>query len=145
MQTHYFATTILPGFEVSTDPDRLDIDLIHRFLDASYWAAGRSREVVERSIRHSLCFGVYAGEQQVAFARAITDCAVFAYLADVFVVPEFRGQGISKALVRAILAHPDLQGLKVFLLRTRDAQGLYAQFGFEAIANPEEMMVLRRD
>ena len=145
---------ILPGFEVSTDPARLDIDLIHQFLSTSYWAEGRSREVVERSIRHSLCFGVYAANvsaetvtkagQQIAFARAITDRAVFAYLADVFVIPAYRKQGISKALIRAILAHPELQGLKLVLLRTRDAHGLYAQFGFQSIANPDDMMARQR-
>lgn len=132
----------LPGFEISTDAGRLDIDLIHAFLTTSYWAEGRSRDVVERSLRHSLCFGVYSDAEQVAFGRVITDGAVFAYLADVFVVPAFRGRGIAKALVGAILEHPDLQGLKVFLLRTRDAHGLYRQLGFETVPNPEELMVL---
>ena len=130
----------LPGFEISTDPSRLDIELIHGFLTTSYWAERRSRDVVERSLRHSLCFGVYSDAQQVAFGRVITDRAVFAYLADVFVIPPFRGRGIAKALVGAILEHPELQGLKVFLLRTRDAQGLYRQFGFEVVLNPEELM-----
>jgi N-acetylglutamate synthase-like GNAT family acetyltransferase len=133
-------TPIPPQFEISTDPARFDIDLIHRFLSSSYWASGRSREVVERSIHHSLCFGVYGDAGQVGFARVITDRAVFAYLADVFILPDYRGRGLSKTLMRTILAHPDLQGLMVFLLRTRDAQGLYAQFGFEPIAKPEELM-----
>jgi len=140
MPTHSSSTPTLPGYEISTDPARFDIDLIHRFLSTSYWAEGRPREVIERSIRHSLCFGVYAEGTQVAFARVITDHAVFAYLADVFVVPERRGRGIATGLMQAILAHPELQGLQVFLLRTRDAQGLYARFGFEPIARPEEMM-----
>jgi GNAT superfamily N-acetyltransferase len=140
MPTDSSTTPVPPRFEISTDPARLDVDLIHRFLSGSYWAAGRSREVVEQSIRHSLCFGVYGEDGQVGFARVITDRAVFAYLADVFILPEHRGQGLSKALVRTILAHPDLQGLMVFLLRTRDAQGLYAQFGFQPIANPDELM-----
>jgi GNAT superfamily N-acetyltransferase len=141
MPTHCSTTSTPPGYEISTDPSRFDVDLIHHVLSTSYWAEGRPREVVERSIRHSLCFGVYAEGAQVAFARVITDHAVFAYLADVFVVPERRGLGIATSLVQAILAHPDLQGLKVFLLRTRDAQGLYARLGFGPIARPEEMMV----
>ena len=130
----------MTGLDISTDPARLDLDLIHRTLASSYWAAGRTREVIERSIRHSLCFGAYADGRQVAFARVITDRAVFAYLADVFVVPGYRGRGIGKALVGGIVAHPDLAGLRVFLLRTRDAHGLYARFGFEPLRNPEEMM-----
>ena len=117
-----------PEFEISTDPARLDVDLIHEILQNSYWARGRRRSVVERSIRHSLCFGVYRVGRQVAFARVVSDRAVFAYLIDVFVVPEFRGHGISKALMRAVVAHPDLQNLRMFLLATRDAHGLYAQF-----------------
>jgi GNAT superfamily N-acetyltransferase len=131
---------VLTDFEISTDPARLDVDLIHGFLGTSYWAAGRPREVVERSIRNSLCFGVYDDGRQVAFARVITDRAVFAYLADVFVVPAYRGRGISKMLIAHIVAHHEIAGLRVFLLRTRDAHGLYARFGFEALQNPEEMM-----
>ena len=96
--------------------------------------------VVERSIRNSICFGAYVGGQQVGFARAVTDRVTFAYLSDVFVVPEFRRQGISKAIVRAVLAHPDLQNLRLFLLRTQDAHGLYAQFGFKPIHSPENAM-----
>jgi GNAT superfamily N-acetyltransferase len=96
--------------------------------------------VLERSIENSLCFGAYVGGRQVGFARAVTDKAVFAYLADVFVLPEFRGQGISKALMRFILAHPELQNLRVFLLRTRDAHGLYSQFGFKPVHHPDNMM-----
>jgi GNAT superfamily N-acetyltransferase len=140
MPTDSSTMPIPPRFEISTDPARLDVDLIHRFLSGSYWAAGRTREVVEQSIRHSLCFGVYGDGGQVGFARVISDRAVFAYLADVFILPGHRGQGLSKALIRTILAHPELQGLTVFLLRTRDAQGLYAQFGFQPIAHPEELM-----
>ena len=126
--------------DISTDSTRLDVDLIVRVLRDSYWAAGRPRDVIERSIANSLCFGAYLGAEQIAFARVITDRAVFAYLADVFVVPEFRAQGVGKSLVAAILEHPDLQGLAVFLLRTRDAHGLYAQFGFIPVAHPEELM-----
>ena len=126
--------------EISTDPARLDIDVIHGFLRTSYWAEGRRRSVVERAIRNSLCFGVYVGGQQVAFARVVSDRAVFAYLMDVFVVPEYRGRGISKALMHAVLDHPDLQNLRVFLLGTQDAHGLYKQFGFRALAQPEIWM-----
>jgi GNAT superfamily N-acetyltransferase len=132
-----------PELEISTDPARLDIDLIHEFLQSSYWARGRRRSVVERSIRHSLCFGVYRVGRQVAFARVVSDRAVFAYLMDVFVVPECRGHGISKALMRAVLDHPDLQNLRVFLLATRDAHGLYAQFGFRPLAEPERWMAIQ--
>src|SRR6185295_12453599 len=100
-------------YEVSTDSERLDIDLIHRFLSQdSYWARGVPRDVVARSIRHSLCFGVYAGGVQVAFARVASDYAVFAYLMDVFVLPEHRGRGVSKLLMQTVLSHPHLQGLR---------------------------------
>jgi GNAT superfamily N-acetyltransferase len=135
-------TSHVAGFEISTDPGRLDIQVIHEFLRSSYWAEGRSRSVVERSIEHSLCFGVYVGDRQIGFARVVSDRAVFAYLMDVFVVPEFRGQGISKALMRAVLEHPDLQGLRMFLLGTRDAHGLYAQFGFQPLAEPTRWMAI---
>lgn len=131
----------MPGkFEITTDASRFDIPLIHRFLSGSYWAEGRPLEVVERSIQHSLCFAVFDGEQQVAFARVITDRAVFGYLADVFVVESHRGRGISKGLMAAILEHPDVRDLKVFLLRTRDAHGLYEQFGFAPVPNATELM-----
>ena len=129
-------------FEISTDSSRLDIEVIHGFLRASYWAEGRSRSVVERSIRHSLCFGVYHADRQVGFARVVSDRAVFAYLMDVFVIPEFRGQGISKALMRAVLGHPELQGLRLFLLGTKDAHGLYVQFGFQPLPEPGRWMAI---
>jgi N-acetylglutamate synthase-like GNAT family acetyltransferase len=132
---------VLPSdLDISCDQSRIDISLVHKFLRTSYWAAGRSRETVERSIGNSLCFGAYSAGRQIAFARVITDRAVFAYLADVFVVPEFREHGIAKALLRAILAHPDLQNLRTFSLGTRDAHGLYAQFGFEPVREPERLM-----
>ena len=128
-------------YEVSCDQARIDVSLVHAFLSDSYWAQGRSRETVERSIRNSLCFGVYAADgKQIAFARVITDRAVFAYLADVFVVPEFRGRGVSKLLIRTILAHPDLQTLRSFHLGTRDAHGLYSQFGFGPVTEPQRLM-----
>ena len=126
---------------ISDDRTRLDRALIHRFLsERSYWAQNVSREIVDRSIDHSLCFGVYRAGQQLGFARAVTDFATFAWLADVFIIEEERGKGLSKKLVAAILAHPKLQGLRRFLLGTRDAHGLYAQFGFEPIKYPERFM-----
>lgn len=129
-------------YEISTERSRLDIDLIHGFLQSSYWARNVPRSVVERSIQGSLCFGAFHGDQQVGFARVITDFATMAYLADVFVVPEHRGRGIAKMLMRAILGHPQLQGLRRLLLATKDAHGLYAQFGFQPLANPENFMTL---
>lgn len=127
--------------EISTDRARLDVDLIYRYLSQeSYWAAGISREVVERSVEHSLCFGAFDGEQQIGFARVITDYATFAYVADVFVVTSHRGRGVSKAIMAAIREHPELQRLRRWHLVTRDAQRLYEQFGFRALAAPERHM-----
>jgi GNAT superfamily N-acetyltransferase len=130
------------GVEISTEQDRLDLDVIHGFLQTSYWARGRRRSVVARSIRNSLCFGAYAEGRQVGFARVVSDRAVFAYLMDVFVIPEFRGRGIAHALMRAVLGHPDLQNLRVFLLGTRDAHGLYAKHGFKPLHQPEVWMAI---
>lgn len=126
--------------------DRVDIDAVHRYLSVeSYWAQGVAREVVERSIAHSLPFSAFDGETQVGFARVITDYATFAYLADVFVLPSHRGRGISKLLMATIVAHPKLQGLRRWHLVTRDAQQLYAQFGFTSLDVPERhMMRLRK-
>ncbi len=134
------------SYLVSTDAARLDLHLIHGFLSRSYWAAGIPREVVARCIPGSLCFGLYDWERQVGFARVISDRATFAYLADVFVVESHRGRGLSKWLLRAILAHPDLQGLRRFSLATKDAHGLYRQFGFAALGAPQRHMeILRPD
>jgi GNAT superfamily N-acetyltransferase len=139
-------------FFVSDDKARLDVALIAQFLsEDSYWATGRSRETIERSIAHSHCFGVYqaddaqANRQQVGFARVITDYATFAYLADVFILPSYRGQGLSKQLMAAIMAHPQLQSLRRWLLVTADAHGLYAQFGFQPLPHPERVMGMLRD
>jgi len=130
--------------EITTDQSRVDVDVVHNFLSQSaYWALGRPRATVERSIRNSLCFSVFCDGEQVGFARVVSDRAVFAYLMDVFILQPWRGQGLSKALMASILAHPDLQGLKLFLLRTSDAHGLYAQFGFEPIDRPDDLMVRR--
>jgi GNAT superfamily N-acetyltransferase len=122
---------------LSTDPALLDVALIHQFLsEQSYWATGIPREVVERSLKNSLCFGLFHGSQQIGFARLVTDRATFAYLADVFVIDAYRGQGLGKWMMECLLKHPDLQGLRRMLLGTRDAHGLYAPFGFTPLAEP---------
>ena len=117
--------------QISTDPAQLDVPLIHQFLsEQSTWAGGMPRALLERAIAHSLCFGMYLDGRQIGFARVVTDRATFANLVDVFVLPGHRGHGYSKRLVAAIVAHPDLQGLRRFTLATGDAHGLYARFGF---------------
>lgn len=131
------------GYEISTDRDRLDLDVIHGFLTTAYWSPGVARELVQRSIAHSLPFGLYAPDgAQAGFARVITDRAAFAYLGDVFVLPEHRGQGLSVWLVQTILAHPDLQTLRRFHLATADAHSLYARFGFQP-SDPATAMDLK--
>lgn len=128
---------------IKTDPDAMDVDVIHDFLARqSTWAQGIPRQTLVRSLRHSLCFGGFLDQQQVAFARVITDHATFANLVDVFVLPAFRRRGYSKLLTAAVLAHPALQGLRRFTLATADAHGLYAQFGFKPLARPESFMEL---
>lgn len=134
------ATANHGDYEISTDRQRIDIAAVHAFLTQSYWSPGIPREVVERAIANSLCFGVYCGAQQAGFARVVTDSATFAYLADVFVLESHRGKGLSKWLMEFITSHEALQGLRRFLLATKDAHGLYAQFGFEALANPSSIM-----
>lgn len=128
------------GYTISSDKRRLQLPVIHSFLRTSYWANGIPEEVVRRSIEGSLCFGVYHGLQQVGFARVITDEATFAYLADVFILPEHRGRGLSSRLMETILAHPSLQGLRRMLLATRDAHGLYSRFGFTPMGSPDRWM-----
>jgi GNAT superfamily N-acetyltransferase len=128
------------GFTISTDAARIDRELVHRFLETSYWAAGIPREVVDRSIENALCFGMYEETRQVGFARVISDFTTFAYLADVFVLESHRGRGLAQWLMEAILAHPRLQGLRRWLLVTRDAHGLYRKVGFTDLAHPERMM-----
>jgi GNAT superfamily N-acetyltransferase len=127
--------------DISNDQARLQIDVIHRFLSSqSTWAIGIPREVVERSIVNSLCFGGYENNQQIAFARVVSDYASFAYLMDVFVLPEHRGRGLSLQLMKAVIAHPQLQGLRRFMLASSNARGLYQHFGFRQLANPDIMM-----
>jgi GNAT superfamily N-acetyltransferase len=127
-------------FELSTDPARIDLAVVHAFLTKSYWAAGIPLAIVERSIRNSLCFGIYKDNHQAGFARVITDRATYAYLGDVFVLPEYRGKGLAKWMMECIIGHPDLHGLRRWSLLTRDAHGLYQQFGFTEIKSPERWM-----
>jgi N-acetylglutamate synthase-like GNAT family acetyltransferase len=131
--------------EISTDPQRLDVDRVHRWLsEESYWARGRPREVTERAIAGSLCFGAYDDDgAQIGFARVITDGATFGYLADVFIAAEARRAGVGKSIVRAILGHPSVLGLRKLTLATEDAHGLYAQFGFGPLDDADKWMVLR--
>ncbi len=128
-------------YSISTDPSRLDVEVIHGFLsNSSYWASGRDIEVVKRSLENSLNFGLYRGEQQIGFARVVTDYATFAWLADVFVLYEHRGQGRGKWLVEVILSHPRLQGFRRWTLATKDAHELYRVFGFRELKWPERWM-----
>lgn len=132
------------GYLISTDTELLDLDVIHRFLsEDSYWAPGVAREVVERSIENSICFGLYDASTQVGFARVITDRAAFAYLADVFVLPDHRRRALGKWLIETVLSYPDLQGLRRFFLGTADAHSLYERYGFRPI-DPSRMMELHR-
>jgi GNAT superfamily N-acetyltransferase len=131
-------------FEISTDPARIDVGMVHEFLTNCYWAKGIPAETVRRSMENSTCFGVYHGKQQVGFARVVSDLATFAYLADVFILPPFRGRGLSKWLLECIMAHPDLQGMRRWMLATRDAHALYARYGFTQVKAPERWMELHR-
>ena len=129
-------------FLISTDRSKLDLDVIHKFLARSYWAEGIPRETVERSIENSLCFGVYDNARQIGFARVISDFATYGYVADVFILEPYRERGLGKELMASIMAHPDLQGLRRWSLGTRDAQGLYAQFGFKPVVNTRARTVM---
>ncbi|HKH77179.1 MAG TPA: GNAT family N-acetyltransferase [Rubrobacteraceae bacterium] len=125
---------------ISTDKSRLDLGVVHDFLSTSYWAVGVPLEVVERSIENSLVFGVYGGEEQVGFARVVTDYATFAYLADVFVLESHRGRGLGKWLIEAVVSHPNLRGLRRWMLATGDAHELYRKYGFAGLGRPEIFM-----
>jgi len=130
-------------YEVSTDPERIDIESVHRFLsDEAYWSPGVPEDVVRRAIAGSIVFGLYRGSEQVGLARVVSDRATFAWLCDVYVLKEHRGHGLGKWLMECVKAHPDLQGLRHWLLATRDAHGLYKQFGFEPV-DPERFMEIR--
>ena len=137
---------LLEGYEVSTDPGRIDLDYVHHYLsELSYWAGGIPRDVVARSIANSIAFGLYGPDgQQAGFARVITDRATFAWLADVFIDPGRQGLGLGKGLLEAILAHPELQALRRFMLVTLDAHSLYQQYGFGPPPNPERLMAIVR-
>ena len=130
----------MAALNVSSDPDKLDVLMIHQYLTHSQWAQGISLDTVKRSIKNSLCFGLYQGEQQIGFARIISDYATFAYLGDVFILEPYRGLGGSHLLLDAILSHPDLQGLRRYLLVTSTAADLYARYGFSSVPNPEGYM-----
>jgi GNAT superfamily N-acetyltransferase len=129
-------------FLITTDRERLDLDVVYNFLSESYWAKGISRELVVCSIQNSLCFGVFSEREQVGFARVISDFATYAYLADVFIIEPYRGQGLAKWLMECIVSHPELQGLRRWTLATRDAHKLYARFGFKPLAKPDSFMEL---
>ncbi|MFB2971479.1 GNAT family N-acetyltransferase [Aerosakkonema sp. BLCC-F183] len=131
-------------FSISTDKSKLDLDVIHNFLSNSYWAKNIPLSVVQKCIDNSFCFGVYEGEKQVGFARVITDYSTFAYFSDVFILEEYRGFGLGKWLIETIMAEPDLQGLRRWLLATKDAHWLYRQFGFEELKTPEWFMEIYR-
>ena len=128
------------GLTVSTERARLDRDAIHEFLRGSYWAKGIPRALVDRSIENSLCFGLYEGETLIGFARVISDNATFGYLSDVFVLESHRGRGLATWFMEVVMAHPDLQGIRRWMLATADAHGLYRKVGFTALSKPERIM-----
>lgn len=126
--------------EISTDKNKLDINLIHQFLTIAYWSDGRTIEEVRKTIDNSLCFGLYLNNNQIGFARIVTDYTIFAYLMDVFILPEFRGKGYSKLLIKVINEEPQLQSCKMWMLKTKDAHNLYKHFGYSELKNPEKIM-----
>ena len=131
-------------FEISTDPQRVDLPAVHAFLSTeAYWSPDVSLDVVHRAIEASIVFGVYRGAEQVGLARVVTDRATFAWLCDVFILEQYRGNGLGKWLMECVVAHPELQGLRRFMLATRDAHGLYAQYGFTPV-EPSKFMERRR-
>ncbi len=130
----------LSGLKISIDKKLLNKDIIISFLSSSYWAFNRPREVIERSIDNSLCFGLYFNNKQIGFARVVTDFTIFAYLADVFILEDYRGKGAGKKLLNYILSFPELQNVKKWMLATKDAHSLYAKFGFTQIKDPQKYM-----
>lgn len=132
------------NFTISTDPSRLDVDLICDFLTRAYWAKGRPRERTERALANSLVFGLYDGDKQIGLARVISDYAVFAYLCDVFIHEKYRAQGLGKWLIETVMSHPDLQGLRRWTLATSDAHELYRQFGWDDLQGPKNWMEILR-
>ena len=132
--------TVPDNIEISTDKSLLDFDVIYGFLSESYWAKGRPLEIIKKSIENSLCFGVYLKGKQIGFARVVTDYATFAWIADVFIVENHRGNGYSKKLLESILLHPEMKNMKRWILATKDAHTLYNKFGFRQLKNPERFM-----
>ena len=132
------------GYRISADADEMDLDAIHAYLSRSYWSQGIPRDVVAKAIGGSLCFGLFGHERQVGFARVVTDRATFAYLCDVYVLEDHRGRGLAAWLMEAVIAHPHLQGLRRFVLATRDAHRLYEKFGVVPLARPEIFMEINR-
>jgi GNAT superfamily N-acetyltransferase len=130
------------NFTITTDPAALDLDVIHGYLTRSYWRRGVPKEHVARAVQHSLNFGLFDGDQQIGFARVVTDYADFAYLCDVFILESYQGQGLGQWLIETVLAHPDLQGLGRFTLDTRDAQDFYRRLGFKELENPQTHMLI---
>jgi GNAT superfamily N-acetyltransferase len=144
--THPIVESTHGDYRISSDPRHLDFDAVHAFLTRVYWSEGISRELVERAAHGALCYGIYHPTGQVGYARVVTDAATFAYLSDVYVLEAHRGRGLSKALMRCILEHPSLQGLRRFVLVTKDAHELYKAVGFQPAASPESYMeILRTD
>ena len=132
------------AYRLSFEATELDLSAIHAFLSQSYWSPGVSLEVVQRAVAGSQCVGLFHGTAQVGFARAVSDCATFAYLADVYVLPEHRGQGLAQAMVGALMDQPALQGLRRWMLATRDAHTLYARLGFAPVSQPDRLMEIRK-
>jgi GNAT superfamily N-acetyltransferase len=132
-----FTTRVVTGY------DNMDMRAVHAFLTQAYWSKGVAFEVVDRAARHSLCFGLFQESRQIGFARVVTDKATFAYLADVYVMEAHRGQGLARVLLDAVFAHPDVQGLRNFLLLTRDAHGLYKKYGFAPFGDATRLMEKR--
>jgi GNAT superfamily N-acetyltransferase len=128
------------SFTISNDNARLDIDAILDFFTRAYWTKGRPPERTKRALKNSLVFGVYEGKKQIGIARVISDFAIFAYICDVFIHEDYRAHGLGKWLMETIMSHPDLQGLRRWTLVTRDAHGLYKQYGFDSLANPDGWM-----
>ena len=133
------------NYTVSTDKLKLDVDFVHSYLSRSYWAEEIPKEIVKKGIDNSLCFGIYNESKQTGFARVISDYSTFAYLADVFIIEEERGKGLSKWLIECILKHEHLQGLRNFCLLTRDAHTLYERFGFQNLEKPQNFMAIKKD
>lgn len=128
------------AYEITTEPSRVDVDAVVRWLGTSYWAEHRPRHVIERAIANSMCFSAWDGDRPAGFARVVTDCATFAWICDVIVDPADRGRGLGKRLIEAILEHSELVGLRRYMLATLDAHGLYAQYGFTPLIRPTRWM-----